>query len=173
MPIGPVQLLVIGFTDPDFHGQIQAELDRLRASETIRILDLALVQKDADGNLQRYQMTDLTVDEAEEVGAVVGALVGLGAGGEEGAELGAVAGAAAGEDGHLLAMTSGTSRTPSATPRRPRSCCSSIGGRSVCAGRSSPPAGFIWPTPGCIRSISCRWALIEAEEAEQQLGSAG
>ncbi len=45
MPIGPVQLLVIGFTDPDFHGQIRAELDRLRASETVRILDLALVEK--------------------------------------------------------------------------------------------------------------------------------
>ena len=36
MAIGPVQLLVIGFEHGDFHGQIQAELDRLRDSDTIR-----------------------------------------------------------------------------------------------------------------------------------------
>ena len=32
MTIGPVQLLVIGFADPDFHGQIRAELEK-RAHE--------------------------------------------------------------------------------------------------------------------------------------------
>jgi hypothetical protein len=32
MPIGPVQLLVIGFGHRDFHGQIKAELDRLKAT---------------------------------------------------------------------------------------------------------------------------------------------
>jgi hypothetical protein len=37
MAIGPVQLLVIGFEHGDFHGQIQAELDRLRDSDTIRL----------------------------------------------------------------------------------------------------------------------------------------
>ena len=29
MPIGPVQLLVVGFENPDFRGQIMAELERL------------------------------------------------------------------------------------------------------------------------------------------------
>ena len=29
MALGPVQMLVVGFDDPDFHGQILAELDRL------------------------------------------------------------------------------------------------------------------------------------------------
>jgi hypothetical protein len=37
MAIGPVQLLVIGFKHGDFHGQNQAELDRLRHSDTIHI----------------------------------------------------------------------------------------------------------------------------------------
>jgi uncharacterized membrane protein len=102
MTIGPVQLLVIGFSHPNFDGKIRAELDRLRDSDTIRLLDLALVRKDEDGNLERMRMTDISVGEAEEVGALVGALVGVGAGGEAGAALGAAAGAAAGEDGHLL-----------------------------------------------------------------------
>jgi uncharacterized membrane protein len=102
MTIGPVQLLVIGFSQPTFDGRIRAQLDRLRESETIRVLDLALVHKDEEGNLEHLRMTDLSVGEAEEMGALVGALIGLGAGGEAGAELGAAAGAEAGEDGHLL-----------------------------------------------------------------------
>jgi hypothetical protein len=33
MAIGPVQLIVLGFPEPDFHGRIIAELERLRASD--------------------------------------------------------------------------------------------------------------------------------------------
>jgi uncharacterized membrane protein len=100
--IGPVQLLVVGFTHGDFHGQIKAELDRLRESDTIRLLDLAFIRKDEDGNVERLQASDLSTEEAEQLGALVGALIGLGAAGEEGAEVGAVAGAEAGADGHVL-----------------------------------------------------------------------
>ena len=39
MAIGPVQLLVLGFSQPDFHGGIIAELERLRASDTVRVVD--------------------------------------------------------------------------------------------------------------------------------------
>jgi uncharacterized membrane protein len=173
MPVGPVQLLVIGFTDPDFHGQIQAELDRLRASETIRILDLALVQKDADGNLQRYQMTDLTVDEAEEVGAVVGALVGLGAAGEEGAEVGALAGAAAGEDGHLLGDdiwyvedAIGDAEAAAIVLLEHRWA---IGLRGAIQSAGGFHLADAWVHPLDLVSVG----VIAAEEAEQQLGSTG
>jgi uncharacterized membrane protein len=102
MTIGPVQLLVVGFSHPDFHGQIRAELDRLRESDTIRLLDLAVVTKDEEGRITHMQDTDLSTEEAEEVGALVGALIGLGAGGEEGAEVGAIAGAEATASGHVL-----------------------------------------------------------------------
>lgn len=102
MTIGPVQLLVVGFSDPDFHGQIKAELDRLRESDTIRLLDLALVTRDANGNITRMEASDLSTEEAEQFGALVGALIGLGAGGEDGAEAGAVAGAEATSTGHVL-----------------------------------------------------------------------
>jgi hypothetical protein len=32
MAIGPVQLLVVGFSHPKFQGEIRAELDRLRTT---------------------------------------------------------------------------------------------------------------------------------------------
>ena len=102
MAIGPVQLLVLGFEQPDFHGQIIAELDRLRESDTIRLIDVLFVRKDAEGNIDRIHASDLDTDEAAELGATVGALIGFGAGGEEGAERGALIGAEAAMDGDIL-----------------------------------------------------------------------
>ncbi len=43
MAIGPVQLIVLGFRHPEFHGEIIAELERLRETDTAR----ALVCRDA------------------------------------------------------------------------------------------------------------------------------
>ena len=102
MPIGPVQLLVVSFDEPNFSGEIIAELNRLRESDVIRLIDALAVQKGADGTLTALQWSDLSVEEAEGLGATVGALLGLGFGGEEGMVAGAVAGAEAGADGHLI-----------------------------------------------------------------------
>jgi uncharacterized membrane protein len=100
MAIGPVQLLVLGFEEPDFHGEIIAELERLRESDTVRVIDALAVHKDADGEIEIAHLSNLTKDEAIELGTKIGALIGLGIEGEEGAEAGALAGAnAAAEDG--------------------------------------------------------------------------
>ena len=100
MAIGPVQLIVLGFQHPDFHGEIIAELERLRASNTVRVIDALAVYKDAEGELEVEHLSNLTQDEAIELGSKVGALIGLGVEGEEGLEAGAAAGAeAAAEDG--------------------------------------------------------------------------
>ena len=93
MAIGPVQLIVLGFSHPDFHGEIIAELERLRESDTIRVIDSLAVYKDADGELEVEHLSNLTEAEAIETGTKIGALIGLGIEGEEGAEAGAVAGA--------------------------------------------------------------------------------
>jgi len=93
MAIGPVQLIVLGFNHPDFHGEIIAELERLRESDTIRVIDSLAVYKDADGELEVEHLSNLTEKEAIEVGSMIGALIGLGIEGEEGIEAGAVAGA--------------------------------------------------------------------------------
>jgi uncharacterized membrane protein len=99
MAIGPVQLIVLGFSHPDFHGEIIAELERLRESDTVRVIDSLAVYKDADGDLEVEHLSNLSTDEAIELGSKIGALIGLGIDGEEGAEEGAVAGAEAAADG--------------------------------------------------------------------------
>ena len=99
MAIGPVQLIVLGFTHPDFHGEIIEELERLRANDSVRVIDALAVHKDAEGAIEIAHLSNLTTDEAIELGSKVGALLGLGVDGEEGFEAGAVAGAEAGAEG--------------------------------------------------------------------------
>jgi uncharacterized membrane protein len=99
MAIGPVQLIVLGFDHPEFHGEIIAELEKLRESDTVRVIDALAVYKDAQGELEVEHLSNLTADEAVELGSKVGALVGLGIEGEEGMIAGAEAGAEAAADG--------------------------------------------------------------------------
>lgn len=93
MAIGPVQLIVLGFKRPDFHGEIIAELERLRRSDTVRVIDSLAVYKDAAGELEVEHLSNLSQQEAIELGSKVGALIGLGVEGEKGMEAGAAAGA--------------------------------------------------------------------------------
>jgi len=103
MSIGPVQLVVLGFNQPAFRGEILAELERLRDSDTVRLIDAIAVYKDAEGEVLTLERSDLSDDEAADFGAAVGTLIGLGAAGEEGMLAGAEAGAAATADGvHVL-----------------------------------------------------------------------
>jgi uncharacterized membrane protein len=93
MAIGPVQLLVIGFDHPDFHGEVVEELEKLRETDTVRVIDALAVHKDAEGEIEVQHLSNLTKEEAIELGSKVAALVGLGIEGEEGmhaaAEIGA------------------------------------------------------------------------------------
>jgi hypothetical protein len=76
MAIGPVQLIVLGFRNPDFHGEIIAELERLRASDTVRVIDSLAVYKSADGELEVEHLSNLSEQEAIELGSKVGAVAG-------------------------------------------------------------------------------------------------
>ena len=98
MAIGPVQLLVLGFNHPQFHGEIIAELEKLRESDTVRVIDALAVYKDAEGELEVEHLSNITEDEAIELGSEIGALIGLGIEGEEGMEAAAEAGAQAAAD---------------------------------------------------------------------------
>ncbi|MGW7686323.1 hypothetical protein ACWGID_36605 [Kribbella sp. NPDC054772] len=99
MAIGPVQLVVLGFNHPNFHGEIIEELERLRETDAIRVIDALAVHKDAEGEMEVAHLSNLTTDEAVELGTKIGALIGLGIEGEEGIEKGAEAGAEAAADG--------------------------------------------------------------------------
>jgi hypothetical protein len=78
--MGPVQMLVIGFEGGEFRGAIAAELERLREDDTIRVLDLVVVAKDADGNVSAAEgeeglamrlldVTDADISHLEEADA--------------------------------------------------------------------------------------------------------
>jgi uncharacterized membrane protein len=95
MAIGPVQLLVLGFPRPDFHGLVVAELERLRETDTVRVIDALAVHKDTDGSIEVLHLSNITDEEAVELGTTIGALIGLGIEGEEGMAAGAVLGAEA------------------------------------------------------------------------------
>jgi uncharacterized membrane protein len=99
MEVGPVQMLVLGFSEPEFTGKIASEIAKLRDHELVRIVDALVVQKNDAGEVTALQVSDLSPDEATEMGAIAGALVGFG---EGDAEAGAEAGAAEGADGHLI-----------------------------------------------------------------------
>ncbi|MBO3739240.1 hypothetical protein [Actinoplanes flavus] len=99
MSIGPVQLIVLGFKHPNFHGEVIAELERLRQSDTVRVIDALAVYKDADGEVEVEHLSNLTQEEAIELGSKVGALIGLGIDGEAGLITGAERGAEAAVDG--------------------------------------------------------------------------
>ena len=71
--MGPVQLLVVVFDGPHFRGEVLAELERLRETDAVRVIDLLVVHKGADGEIRRLHQTD----PSEGAGALVGALIGL------------------------------------------------------------------------------------------------
>jgi uncharacterized membrane protein len=91
MAVGPVQLVVLGFDHPDFQGEIIEELENLRRSDTVRVTDALAVYKDARGDLEVEHLSNLTEEEAIELGSTVGALIGLEIDGETGADLSAEA----------------------------------------------------------------------------------
>ena len=99
MAIGPVQLISLGFVQPDFHGEVIAELERLRENDAVRVIDALAVYKTNDGDIEVEHLSNLTQAEAVEFGSTVAALVGLGIAGEEGAEAFAEAGAEAAAEG--------------------------------------------------------------------------
>jgi len=97
MAIGPVQLIVLGFEHPQFHGEIIEELERLKESDTVRVIDALAIHKDADGEMEVVHLSNLSKEEAIELGSKVGALVGLDIEGEE-----AVAAVAEGNGGQVF-----------------------------------------------------------------------
>jgi uncharacterized membrane protein len=59
MTLGPVQILVVGFEEPQFQGEILAELRRLREHDIVRLLDVLVVAKDEEGNARALESSDL------------------------------------------------------------------------------------------------------------------
>jgi len=58
--MGPVQVLVVGFDQPTFSGEVLAELTRLREAGIVRLIDLLLVSRAEDGTLETLTPPDGT-----------------------------------------------------------------------------------------------------------------
>jgi hypothetical protein len=70
--IGPVEYMIVAFPGNEFKGEILPALKELVDSDTIRIIDLTFVAKDADGEVAAFEISDLDPDvqaALEELGA--------------------------------------------------------------------------------------------------------
>jgi hypothetical protein len=61
--LGPVDWIVVEFPGSRFKGEIVPELQTLVDRNIVRVLDLLLMKKDADGTLEAFELSDL--DDSE------------------------------------------------------------------------------------------------------------
>jgi hypothetical protein len=76
--IGPVDYAIIAFPGNRFRGEIAPAIGDLVEAGTIRVIDIAFVGKDADGNAVAMEVTELDPDVQaglENMGIEVGGLV--------------------------------------------------------------------------------------------------
>ena len=64
--LGPVDWIVVEFPGSKFNGQIAPALLDLVERDLIRVLDLLVLKKDADGSLEAFELSDLDVGEIGE-----------------------------------------------------------------------------------------------------------
>src|SRR4051794_13764002 len=77
MSFGPMQMLIVGFEGNNFKGEILPELRRLREQDVVRLVDLLIVSRDADGSLTTVETSDLSPEESSQLGTLAAALVGV------------------------------------------------------------------------------------------------
>jgi len=77
MGIGPVEYMIVAFPGNRFSGEIVPALKEQVDAGTIRIIDLAFVAKDANGDVAAMEVEDLE----SEVGAAFSELIGSESGG--------------------------------------------------------------------------------------------
>jgi hypothetical protein len=63
--IGPVEYLIVAFPGNRFTGEIAPALARQVEAETIRIIDIAFVGKDENGEIAAFELSDLDPEVRE------------------------------------------------------------------------------------------------------------
>lgn len=77
MSVGPVQLIVLGFSHPEFEREIIGTLERLRAADAVKVIDAVTVRKDGAGAVEVRSLSLLDPDEVLELGSEIAALLGV------------------------------------------------------------------------------------------------
>jgi uncharacterized membrane protein len=75
--LGPVEYIVVGFSGNRFTGEISQALTELLDRGLIRIIDLAVVSKDADGVVTIFEMQELSPEVAAAFVKITGTISGL------------------------------------------------------------------------------------------------
>ena len=65
--LGPVDWIVVEFPGSRFNGEIAPALRDLVQRGLIRVLDLLILKKDADGSLEAFELSDLDPSEVGEL----------------------------------------------------------------------------------------------------------
>ena len=68
--IGPVQVLVVGFDQPTFSGEVLAEFTRLREAGLVRLIDVLLVSRSEDGTLETLETLEAPEAAAADLGGL-------------------------------------------------------------------------------------------------------
>jgi hypothetical protein len=77
MTLGPLDVVALAFPGNQFKGEILPELNAIRASGVVRIIDLLFLQKDEQGHLTITEVSDLKGEEAQRYRHFVGDPSGL------------------------------------------------------------------------------------------------
>jgi uncharacterized membrane protein len=75
--MGPLEYVVIEFEGNHLTGEIVPELHRLRDMGIVRVVDLLLIQKDAQGKVNARELSDLDEEEAKPYGPIAGDMLDL------------------------------------------------------------------------------------------------
>jgi uncharacterized membrane protein len=78
MVFGPIQMIVIGFTEPEFYRNILRNLRGIRERGIIRLIDLLFIRKDAEGMISELNLHALSEEAAMPYATLIGDLLGLG-----------------------------------------------------------------------------------------------
>lgn len=78
MPLGPIEVIVVGFSENHFTGAIVPELQRLVSAGTVSIIDGLFANKAADGSTSITELSQIGGDsDAAALAAVVDRVEGL------------------------------------------------------------------------------------------------
>src|SRR5262245_17161941 len=62
MAIGPVEYLIVAFPGNQLSGDLVPALEELVKTKTVRILDIAFIEKDGDGDVAAFELEDYDSD---------------------------------------------------------------------------------------------------------------
>ncbi len=77
MAIGPLEYVVIGVNDQQLTHALFSELNTIQETGMIRVVDLILVTKAADGAVAMQEVSELSEEESAVYGDIAGNLMGL------------------------------------------------------------------------------------------------